>query len=98
MADIVLKTNNLTKKYKSHLAVNNANIEVKQGDIYGLIGKNGAGKTTLLRMISGLTIPTSGEIELFGETSTYGLNKSRMRTGCVMKLQVFFPICLHLKI
>lgn len=91
MADIVLKTNNLTKKYKSHLAVNNANIEVKQGDIYGLIGKNGAGKTTLLRMISGLTIPTSGEIELFGETSTYGLNKSRMRTGCIIETPSFFP-------
>ena len=91
MANIVLKTKNITKKYKGHLAVNNANIEVKQGDIYGLIGKNGAGKTTLLRMISGLTIPTSGEIELFGETSTYGLNKSRMRTGCIIETPSFFP-------
>ncbi|SHD75678.1 ATP-binding cassette domain-containing protein [Schnuerera ultunensis] len=91
MADIVLKTNNITKKYKSYLAVDNANIEVKPGDIYGLVGKNGAGKTTLLRMISGLTIPTSGEIELFGETSIYGLNRSRMRTGCVIEAPSFFP-------
>lgn len=91
MADIVLKTNNITKKYKSYLAVDNANIEVKPGDIYGLVGKNGAGKTTLLRMISGLTIPTSGEIELFGETSIYGLNRSRMRTGCIIEAPSFFP-------
>lgn len=91
MNGLVLKTSNLTKKYHSHLAVNNINIDVKQGEIYGLVGKNGAGKTTLLRMVTGLTMPTNGEIELFQETSEGGLNKARRRTGCIIEVPSFFP-------
>lgn len=87
----ILRTSNLTKKYDKYLAANDVNIEIKEGDIYGLIGKNGAGKTTLLKMISGLTIPTSGEIQLFGETSESGINKSRMRTGAIIESPSFFP-------
>ncbi len=89
--DTILKTKNLTKKYHNQLAVNNVNMEIKQGDIYGLVGKNGAGKTTLLRMISGLTMPSTGEIDLFNETSSQGLNKSRMRTGAIIETPSFFP-------
>ncbi|GAA0086124.1 ABC transporter ATP-binding protein [Clostridium sp. CTA-7] len=89
--DTILKTKNLTKKYHNQLAVNNVNMEIKQGDIYGLVGKNGAGKTTLLRMISGLTMPSTGEIDLFNETSPQGLNKSRMRTGAIIETPSFFP-------
>jgi ABC-2 type transport system ATP-binding protein len=89
--DTILKTKALTKKYRSNMAVNNINIEIKQGDIYGLVGKNGAGKTTLMRMITGLTMPTSGDIELFQETSEIGLNKGRMRTGCIIETPSFFP-------
>lgn len=89
--NIILKTKNLTRKYHNQLAVNNANMEIKQGEIYGLVGKNGAGKTTLLRMISGLTMPSSGEIDLFNETSSHGLNKARMRTGAIIETPSFFP-------
>lgn len=91
MSETVLRTKNITKKYNGHVAVNNVSIEVKQGDIYGLIGKNGAGKTTLLRVISGLTIPQSGELEMFNETSSEGLSKARMRTGCIIETPSFFP-------
>ncbi|CDI48202.1 ABC transporter ATP-binding protein [Clostridium tetani] len=91
MCDTVLKIKNITKKYHNHLAVNNISMEVKQGAIYGLIGKNGAGKTTLLRMICGLTTPSIGEISLFNETSQNGLNKSRRRTGCIIETPSFFP-------
>ncbi|GAA0736425.1 ABC transporter ATP-binding protein [Clostridium oceanicum] len=91
MKKIVLKTNNLSKRYGKYLAANNINIEIKRGEIYGLIGKNGAGKTTLLKMITGLTVPSSGEIELFGETSVSGLNNSRMRTGAIIESPSFFP-------
>lgn len=91
MQETVLKTKDITKKYKDYLAVNNVNIDVKQGEIYGLVGKNGAGKTTLLRMISGLTMPSGGDIELFNEASNGGLNKSRMRTGCIIETPSFFP-------
>ena len=59
---VLLKTQNLTKKYKEHEAVSDVSISVSQGKIYGLIGKNGAGKTTLLKLISGLIKPTSGKV------------------------------------
>lgn len=91
MANTVLKTKNLCKSYKKHPAVNGANLEIKQGDIYGLVGKNGAGKTTLLRMIAGLTMPNSGEVEMFGDSSKSGLGKARMRTGCIIETPSFFP-------
>lgn len=91
MDNIVLKTKDLSKKYKRTFVVDHVNIEIKKGDIYGLVGKNGAGKTTLLRMITGLTLPTSGEMELFNEASSDGLNKARMRTGCIIETPSFYP-------
>lgn len=89
--ETVIKTNKLTKRYHKYIAVNSVNIDVKQGDIYGLIGKNGAGKTTLLKMISGTSIKSDGHMELFGETSENGLNKARTRTGCIIETPSFFP-------
>ena len=66
MMEYLLSTNSLTKQYGRHKAVNSVNIHIRQGDIYGLIGRNGAGKTTLLRLISGLASPTEGDFTLFG--------------------------------
>lgn len=91
MSEAVLRSRNLTKEYNGYPAVNSANMEINRGEIYGLVGKNGAGKTTLLRMITGLSMPTGGEIELMNETSPAGLNKSRMRTGCIIETPSFFP-------
>lgn len=64
--DELLVANNLTKKYKHQAAVNNVSINVRRGEIYGLVGKNGAGKTTLLKMIGGLVSPTNGDISFMG--------------------------------
>lgn len=65
--DYVLKTIGLSKKLGKGLVVNNLNLNIKKGDIYGFIGPNGAGKTTAMKVILGLLFPTSGTIELFGE-------------------------------
>lgn len=65
--EYLLSTENLTKQYKRKKVVDSVNIHVKQGDIYGLIGRNGAGKTTLMKILSGLADPTSGSFSLFGE-------------------------------
>ena len=74
--DIILKTNNLTKKFGHNTAVNNVNMTISKGEIYGFIGKNGAGKTTFMKMVLSLTYPTSGSIELFnGEKSKDALKK-----------------------
>lgn len=67
MNEILLKTSTLTKKFKDYAAVNQVSLTLNRGEIYGFIGRNGAGKTTFLKMVSGLTFPTNGKIELFGE-------------------------------
>lgn len=64
--EYTLTTNALTKQYGRLKACNEVNMHLRQGEIYGFIGKNGSGKTTFMKMISGMSHPTSGEITLFG--------------------------------
>lgn len=63
----MLKLENLTKKFGHYTAVNNINIEINGGDIFGFLGPNGAGKTTTIKMIVGLYSPTAGAIYFDGE-------------------------------
>ena len=63
-----IKTVDLTKKYKDLTAVDNLNLEVKQGELFSLLGINGAGKTTTIKMLSCLTMPTSGDAYLNGKS------------------------------
>lgn len=90
MKDIILKTHNITKKYGEQLAVNNVNITVSKGDIYGFIGRNGAGKTTLIRMITGLIHLSSGEIELLGASSNSEINEARTMVGSLVEVPAFY--------
>ena len=62
MHEYILKTNNVSKKYKKTYAVKDLSISVRKNSVYGLLGPNGAGKSTLLKMITGIVRPTSGEI------------------------------------
>ena len=89
MKEIILKTNNLTKKYKKFTALQNANITINKGDIYGLIGRNGAGKTTLMKIISTLTNKTSGEYYLFNQDEK-SMIESKGRIGCLIENPAFF--------
>ncbi|MDF2543969.1 MAG: putative transporter, ATPase component [Herbinix sp.] len=86
MREIVLATKNLSKNYNNFTALQNINMEIKQGEIYGLVGKNGAGKTTLLRLITGQAYGTEGDISLFGATSNADLNKQRKRNGAIIDM------------
>lgn len=61
---MILRSENLVKKYKSRTVANNVSVEVKQGEIVGLLGPNGAGKTTSFYMIVGMVRPNSGKIFL----------------------------------
>ncbi len=85
MSDIVLRTNNLSKSYKSTKALDDFSLTIKKGDICGLVGNNGAGKTTLIRMIMGLSSPTSGSIELFGKSGKKALQQARSRMGAMVE-------------
>ena len=69
----MLKLENVTKYYGDFLAVDNLSFEVKEGEIFGLLGVNGAGKTTTFRMIMGLLEPTEGKITLNGKKIDYSV-------------------------
>jgi len=86
----VLKTQNLTKSYGGKTAVDNVSLIIEKGDIFGLIGQNGAGKTTFMRLITSLSNPDSGEIELFGATTSSKLTQARTRTGSVIETPALF--------
>jgi len=58
---LAIKAENLSKKFGALTSVNNLNLEVKKGEIFGLVGPDGAGKTTTIRMFSGILPPTAGE-------------------------------------
>lgn len=73
--EYILETQNLTKIYGQKEAAKDVNLHIREGQIYGLIGRNGAGKTTIMRMISGLARPTRGSYSLFGKT---GLEMQKM--------------------
>lgn len=86
----VLQTNQLSKRYGKHQALENVSIRVRKGEIYGLIGKNGAGKSTLFKVIMGLAKKSSGEVELFGMKTEKELNEAKHRMGFMMEAN-FFP-------
>lgn len=65
--DYIIKTEQLTKKYKSFVAVNNVSLNIRKGGIYGFLGPNGAGKSTTMKMLLGLTAPTEGSFTIDGK-------------------------------
>ena len=78
--DLII-SKNLSKKYNGHTVVNDLNLTVKKGEIFGLLGPNGAGKSTIILMILGLMEPTSGSISVAGFNSTREPLKVKRITG-----------------
>lgn len=91
MQDYVLRTNHLSKKFKGHQALGNVNLSIQKGAIYGFIGQNGAGKSTLIRLVTGLAFPSSGSLELFGDSSERALIEARKRIGSIIESPALFP-------
>lgn len=85
MIKYVLKINGLTKSYHGVNALQDVSVALEVGKIYGLIGQNGAGKTTLMRLVTGLSFPSSGSIELFGHTGEKALQMERKRLGAMIE-------------
>lgn len=90
MESVVLKLNKITKRYKNTKVLNNIDMTIKKGQIYGLIGLNGAGKSTLIRIIAGLSIPNGGSIELFGEHEKDKIENSRNRIGAIVETPALY--------
>lgn len=91
MAETIIRTRSIEKKYGGFAAVSDLSIQVEKGDIYALVGQNGAGKTTLLKLVCGLTPPTSGKLELFGGSSPRQFSAARARMGTMIETPSFFP-------
>lgn len=100
-AETIFKAENVKKKYrrlqlssgqwKTNYALDGINMEIRRGDIYGLVGGNGAGKTTLMRILAGLAAPTEGTIELFGESDPKKLHIQRRRINGIIETPALNP-------
>lgn len=88
-----LTTHNLTKRYRKFTALDNVNMTVPKGAIYGFIGRNGAGKTTLIRVICGLQAPTQGDYTLLGAdyADKKNLSKVRKHIGAIVETPAVYP-------
>lgn len=83
--NILVQTQNLNKRYRDTLVLDNVNLSIEKGKIYALIGQNGAGKTTLIRILTGLSFQSSGEVELFSKKGIKELEKQRKRIGSLIE-------------
>ena len=88
--EYILETKGLTKVYGRKEAARDVNLHIREGQIYGLIGRNGAGKTTIMRMISGLSTPTRGSYSLFGKTG-YQMEKMLKYVGVLIEHPGLYP-------
>lgn len=91
MSEPILVTRALTKKYGGARRWRAWTSISKKGRSTAWWGRNGAGKTTIIRMLTAQTVPTSGEIELFGETGEKGISAARARVGAMVEIPSFYP-------
>lgn len=88
--DYIMETVGLRKSYKGNVVVNNVNIHVPKGAIYGFVGPNGAGKSTVMKMILNLIQPEAGEVQLFGEKVTDQSYEVFKRVGSIIENPYFY--------
>lgn len=86
----VIETENLSKRYGNIIALNKVNLQIKEGDIYGLIGRNGAGKSSLLRVLCGQSTQYSGNVKLFGRNIKQDFEE-RKKIGTLIEYPAFYP-------
>lgn len=88
--DKIIEINSLTKDFKDLRAVNNLNLNVFEGDVFGFLGPNGAGKSTTIRMLLSLIKPTEGSIRLFGKTLLKNRIEILSRIGAIVEKPDFY--------
>ena len=87
----IIEAKVLTKKYPKCTALQKVSLEIKRGEIYGLVGANGAGKTTLLKILTGQIFPSEGEYALFGSYEKKEQENQRKRLGALIEYPGFYP-------
>lgn len=88
--DIILYTDRLTKRFKTITAVEDLNLSVSRGDIFGFLGPNGAGKSTTIRMMLGLIKPTMGEIKIFNRSPEKDREFTLKKIGALVEEPSFY--------
>jgi ABC-type multidrug transport system ATPase subunit len=88
--EVVLRLQNLTKQYGKRLAVNNLNLNIHRGDIFGFLGPNGAGKTTTIRMVFGLITPTAGNVTILGKDIAHHRAEVLPRVGALIETPALY--------
>ena len=86
----ILQTQGLTKTIGGKTIIEDLNLHIKEGEIYGFLGPNGAGKTTVMKMLTNLWKPTAGEIELFGTSLTPKSYDVLKRMGTMIEFPAFY--------
>ena len=86
----IIEVRGLTKKFGNLTAVNNLNINVYRGDVFGFLGPNGAGKSTTIRMLLSLIKPTSGDIKIFGKSLKRNREKILRNVGAIVEKPDFY--------
>jgi len=87
MIENIIEVENLSKKFKEKVAVDDISFQVKKGEIFGFLGPNGAGKTTTIRMLTGQLLPSGGAIQVCGIDPTKEEKKLAMKIGVVPEIQ-----------
>lgn len=91
MTDCVIQTRAVSKTYGKLRALDGVSVNVRRGEIYGLIGDNGAGKSTLLKAIVGHIWPNEGEVSILGSQDEHQLNSARRQLGAMIEKVGCFP-------
>ena len=87
----VIRTENLARAFGKTLAVHGLDLEVREGSVYGFLGRNGAGKTTTIKMLAGLLHAHDGTVEVFGEDPWRHAVETKQRIGYLSENQVIYP-------
>jgi ABC-type multidrug transport system ATPase subunit len=91
MQNVAIATSGLTRRFGQLTAVDDLNLEVPRGSVYGFLGPNGAGKTTTIRMLLGLIRPNAGEVSLFGQPLRANRRFLLGRTGALVETPSLYP-------
>lgn len=89
--EIVLQIQDLTKRYSNGRGIENINLNIYKGDIFGFLGPNGAGKTTAMKIITGLIHPDCGDVKVFGLSVTEEYEKAISVVGSIIEIAESYP-------
>ena len=90
MSEYIVETKELVKKFKDIKSVDNINLKIKYGEVYGFLGPNGAGKSTTIKMLLGLVKPTAGKIQVLGKSIEENREEILRQVGALVESPSYY--------